>query len=365
MKKKLLIFSSFQFGYLTDTLKYCQYSKDFFDISYLCWDYNKPKVSVPGIHVRYIKRDRSLIIRNLRLLTAFYSEVNTGNHLIFANYTPGISLVRLLNFNRRILVDVRTLSVNPRRVVRLFSDLILKLELFFFSDISVISKEVAKKLNLKNYRVIPLGGESFCSATKSFERLHLLYVGTLQGRRVLDCVKGFHLYINTLTPFKRANCFFTIIGDSPDGELEEINQYVKSYGLENFVKTEGYIENQQLIPFFEKANVGVSYIPLTSYFDGQPPTKTFEYLLSGLPVIATNTKANNNIVNMNSGILVDDTIESFKQGIEQLANRRDIFQSNKIRIYYAANLWETIVKDILNPMLLSLQGRKENKATTN
>ena len=357
MKKKLLIFSTSQFGYLIDSYKYAQYSRPYFDITYLCWDYSRPKLTLDNVNVRYVSRQGNLIARNLRLLYALYKEINRDSYLVFANYTPGISIIKLLCFKRRILIDVRTLSVNPRKLVRLFSDIILKCELLFFNHISVVSREVASKLILKDYYLIPLGGESFCDQEKSFERLHLLYVGTLQGRRILDCVKGFHNYLKRLEHSVKAKTFLTIIGDSPDGEQEEIKQYVNANGLEINVKTEGYVRNENLGSFFEKANVGVSYIPLTNYFDGQPPTKTYEYLLSGLPVIATRTKANQKIVNDYSGVLVDDDVDSFQQGIVALAANSLRFQSDKIRSHYSDSLWKSIVDEIFSPKVSSL-GRK-------
>jgi glycosyltransferase involved in cell wall biosynthesis len=355
MKKKLLIFSTSQFGYLTDTFKYCQYSKDYFQITYLCWDYNKPKKEIQDVDVKYIRRDGSLIERNFRLLKAFYKEIiSQKKYLIFANYTPGISVIKILLPKCKILVDVRTLSVDPRRLVRFFSNEILKLELIFFKRVSVISQQVAKQLMLNDYFLMPLGGESFCTKTKSLDKLHLLYVGTLQGRNVLDCVKGLHSYLEGVANTVKPSIFFTIIGDSAEGELDEINEYIRRHNLGDFVSTEGYIPNENLWPFFERATVGVSYIPLTTYFDGQPPTKTYEYLLSGLPVIATRTEANRNIINSESGVLVDDTCQSFRLGIERIAENYDRFDSNRIRINYSDCLWKNIVEYTFKPQILSL-----------
>jgi hypothetical protein len=45
MKKKLLIINKIQFGYHTDTFKYCQYLKDEFDITYICFDAKEIKIN--------------------------------------------------------------------------------------------------------------------------------------------------------------------------------------------------------------------------------------------------------------------------------------------------------------------------------
>jgi hypothetical protein len=131
MKKKVLILSSQQFGYLTDTLKYCQHASVDFDITYIGWDYNKPKIMAPGINVQYVDRNSNLIIRNLKLLQAFHREIRKGYDAVFANYTRGISIVRLLNLNSKFILDVRTLCVSPIRSRRFFYNFFLKSEIFF------------------------------------------------------------------------------------------------------------------------------------------------------------------------------------------------------------------------------------------
>ena len=74
--------------------------------------------------------------------------------------------------------------------------------------------------------------------------------------------------------------------------------------LENVCTTHGRIDYYKLKPFFDKCNVGVSYIPIRDYYQYQPPTKTFEYGLSGLVTIATETKSNQEVINNCNGILI-------------------------------------------------------------
>ncbi len=343
MKKKLLILSPIQFGYFTDTLKYCQYAGDEFDITYLSWDYGKPRVEMAGIKVKYISRQSNLISRNIRLLKAYLNEIKQGHDAVFAHYIKGLFLVKLLSTNRNFIIDIRTLSVHPGKYYRFIYDSILRFEICFFKKVSVISEGVARKLKLKNYYLLPLGGECFTSLPKSFETLSLLYVGTLLNRNIIECVKGFHQFIGAYPQAPVSK--FTIVGNSPGPELEEIRVYIADHNLGDRIITTGEVPQNQLHSFFEAANVGISYIPMRSYFQYQPPTKTFEYLVSGMPVIATKTYENQKVVKENAGVLIEDNAQSFFQGMVAITGKKDIFNSDTIKREHTEFLWKNVVAD--------------------
>jgi glycosyltransferase involved in cell wall biosynthesis len=344
MKKKVLILSSSQFGYLTDTLKYCQYAASEFDITYTGWDYNRPKIEIPGVKVNYISRKANLVARNFRLLKAFHKEIKNNHDVIFANYKFGISIIKLLNRKASFVVDIRTLSVNTKRINRVINDLFLKLEIGAFKNISVISDGVANKLKLKDFYLLPLGGESFTDELKSFENLSFLYVGTLYNRNIIDCVKGFHLYLKKID-HKEPTPIFTIVGDSGGNELVEIKEYVNTHSLSKNIIITGAVPHDELNVFFENANVGISYIPLCSYYENQPSTKTFEYLLSGMPVIGTETYENKKVINSESGVLIKDNSESFLNSIYEMDNKKDHFNSKGLKTTYASHSWERVVNE--------------------
>jgi glycosyltransferase involved in cell wall biosynthesis len=102
---------------------------------------------------------------------------------------------------------------------------------------------------------------------------------------------------------------------------------------------------------FDESNIGLSYIPITKYFDYQPPTKTYEYLLSGIPVIATNTNENKKIINNNNGILINDDIESIRKGFYIMYNNLSIYKSDEIRKSCLKFTWENIINNQLIPKI--------------
>lgn len=204
---------------------------------------------------------------------------------------------------------------------------------------------------MRNYAILPLGGERFSSGSKRFETLSLLYVGTLINRNMIECVRGFHQFVKSIDDNETGKPSFTIIGDSPFGELEEINSYVHEHKLEEYIQTTGYVHSDQLAPYFEKANVGVSYVPITAYFNHQPPTKTFEYLISGLAVIATATEANKEIVKPSVSELVADNAGSFCSGLQKMRQRREDFDSDRIRNEFQKYTWKNVVKEYFIPLV--------------
>ncbi len=354
-KKRVLITASDQFGYSTTLLKYCQYSTSIFDITYIGWDYNLPKIELAGVRVKYVSREGNLLKRNVSLLRAFHEEISLGYDLIFSTYVRGISLIKLLNPRSNFLMYIDTFGVMPNASKRFIYDAVLKFEVSFFSNVAVISEGLARRLRRKKYNMLPLGGECFNTEIKSFEQLELLYVGTLDNRNMIDCVKGFHKYLQKQKINERRT-IFRIIGDGPNNELKEIQDYVKTNNLSDNIEVLGYLPQSQLLPYFKSANVGVCYVPMFYYYEYQTPTKTFEYLISGLPVIATGTYENAKLIKPWSGVIIKDNADAFCEGVAQLQSQKKEFCSNRIRKEYSKHKWEEIVKSHFTPLINRLIG---------
>lgn len=349
-KKKVLIMASDQFGYSTTLLKYCQYSTSIFDITYIGWDYNLPKIELPAVKVKYVSREANLLKRNVSLLKAFHEEISLGYDLIFSTYVRGISLIKLLNPRSNFLMYIDTFGVMSNASKRFIYDAILKFEVSFFLNVAVISEGLAARLGRKNYKMLPLGGECFNTEIKSFEELELLYVGTLDNRNMIDCVKGFRKYLQK-QQIEGKRTIFRIIGDGPNNELKEIQEYVKTNNLSENIKVLGYLPQNKLSPYFKSANVGVCYVPMFSYYDHQTPTKLFEYLISGLPVIATRTSENEKIIEPWSGVITEDNPDSFCEGLNRLEEQKSAFDSSRIRNAYNKHTWKSVVESHFIPLI--------------
>ncbi len=76
---------------------------------------------------------------------------------------------------------------------------------------------------------------------------------------------------------------------------------IEDLGLSSVVELFGYMNDDRAAAYSGEGNKGVSYITKTNCCDVQPPTKTFEYLLSGMPSIATATQEKRRAVSSGNG----------------------------------------------------------------
>jgi glycosyltransferase involved in cell wall biosynthesis len=343
--KKLIFVNQEQFGYHIDTYQYCKYLKDIFTIVYICWDYNLPKIEMEGLKVTYVSRKGNILIRSLRFVGQALSQMNDKQLVVFIKYFKGISLaVRLLRPGIPFVLDIRTGSVHKNTLIRRFRDVLMKFETRFFRNITIISKSLAEKLGIvEKAHILPLGADYISLSNKTFNRLDLLYVGTLFNRNIEVTIYGFKQFYETFQ--NQIFMTYTIIGDGPKKEAHALRNLVSQYGLSHVVKVTGRIPFTDLDPYFNACNIGVSYVPLTDYYDCQPMTKTYEYLLSGMPVIATSTQENMLVINPLKGILVGDTAENFFSGLKTIVKKRRLFDSTEIRNDVIQYNWKNVVQN--------------------
>lgn len=343
--EKLLIINRAQFGYNNATYYYCKYLRNFFGITYICWNYEHKKIQLNGIHVIYISRQGHIAVRYLRFIYQVIKEVQNNYDYHIIKYFKGCSLLKILNPHKKFLFDIRTGSINKNKIYRFIHDNSIKIEARFFQHISVISNSLARKFNLlpKAY-ILPLGADIISATKKRFDRIDLLYVGTFSNRNMEQTIIGFskfyHKYKNKM------EMSYTIIGSGYSNEISEMKGIVDAEGLSSVVTLTGQLPHDKLKPYFDKCNFGVSFIPKTDYFDVQPPTKTFEYLLSGMPVIATDTKENAFVVNNHNGVLINDNSDSFYDGLVEMLNKKSEFKSEIIRNSSLKYTWQKIVADL-------------------
>jgi glycosyltransferase involved in cell wall biosynthesis len=350
--KNLVIISQSQFGYHTDTYYYCKYLKEEYAITYLCWDHSLPKIEMDGVQVVYVNREGNALVRALRFLRKALKEIDSSSKpIVFIKYFKGVSLLlRLLRPKHYFVLDIRTGSVHHHPMVRRFEDARLKFETLFFKNVTIISESLAEKLCLtEKAHILPLGADVISDSVKSFDGLHLLYVGTLFNRNIDVTIRGFKQFYEEFKD--KLSLSYTIIGSGPNNEEQILKEMVAQYGLSGIVTVTGEILHTQLKSWFDKANVGVSYVPMTDYYDCQPVTKTFEYLLSGIPVIATATSENKKVVDQSNGVLAGDTVEEFCCGLEKIYQARQQFDSTQIRNKALCYSWENIVRKNLHTYL--------------
>lgn len=317
---KILIINQNQFGYHMDTWYYCKYLHSDFHITYICFDQGLEKKSIEGVDVIYIPFDIGPLKRNLRILDESQRFI-AGNELgfIFIKYFRFCSYLLFRNYKRRnvINLDVRTGSVVSKLWVRYANDLFMRVEAACFKHISVISESLRIKLKLSaSALILPLGAESLYKGSHpDMSVIRMCYVGTFTDRHLETVVLGIAHYIKTTEDHNVSLDFF---GSGWRGEELKLKMLVDEVGLNENIRFRGYIHHDRLNDVLGSYNVGVSYVPMTDFFNFQPVTKTFEYIFSGLYVIATKTDENVRFVSDSHGILIDDDVESFSRALKQI-----------------------------------------------
>ncbi len=349
----LLIIGRAQFGYLTDSYKWCENLNGRFEITYLCYDYGHERMEIPGVRVIYISRKGAKTRRAIRFLRAAIWHIARMNCPTIVIHFPLCGILPQIFPWKRIGLDIRTLSVHDDPATRASDNRKIRHDCAKYSVVSAISPQVIQHLDRDGIYELPLGADTISHASKTYnDSIRILYVGTFTRRHIDQLLDGVLQFAK-----KHPDIPLTmdLIGFSDENaSMEIIMKKLSDPILSRIVTYHGRIRYTSLKPFFERANVGISFVPITEYFDPQPPTKTFEYALSGLYVIATGTTANKQIITPDNGIVIDDTPDGVVQGLEHYCAIRDRLDERNIRESLKEHTWANICKRYLTPVIDSL-----------
>ena len=356
MKPKLAIINLDQLGYHTDTYNYCKYLKNDFDITYISFHQGFENIIIDGIKTVYIPHLKGFwnLLEGYYKLSRILKQCKPD--VVFMVYARFISLIKFFGPSCPFIFDVRTGSVKQKPLKRKIWNFVLWLESLRFKYITVISEELRKDLNLPKRKCywLPLGGNRN-ESIKEYSGINLLYLGTLDQRNIHETVEGLAIF---KSKHSNSRLNYDIVGYGKELTEEKLKTTIINCNLKKEVIFHGKVPYDKIDLYLEKSNIGIVYIPVTSYYNHQPSTKLFEFLLAGMPVIATNTSENKSIVNEDNGILIDDNPEAFSIGLEQLCNKTHQFNTEIIRDTVSEFDWEIIVKQYLKPLLYKIVDRK-------
>jgi glycosyltransferase involved in cell wall biosynthesis len=353
-RKKILFFNPIQFGYHTDTFSYCKFlDKSQFEIFYLCYDQNHPHVHTDLATIFYLPVGGSRYLRQFRMLFFLRNIIKSRQiDIIFQVHVRFALFYRLLNLRKRFILDIRTGYLSKSSFTRFLNNLSIRLASIFYKKVTIISDSLRRKLFLSSKKVLilPLGSEVRQRGILNFDKIRLLYVGTLNKRKIDLTVYGL---ADFLKQNHTSSISYDVIGYGSTTEEQKVKDAIIFSGLEKVINFHGLVLYEDLNRFFYNCNVGVVFLPITEAYDCQPTTKLFECLLAGIPVIATSTYENRRFVNETNGILIQDTSAAFVKGLEDLIKNTHLYNSEKIRESVKDSTWEHIVAEVLTPILSS------------
>lgn len=351
-KRSLLIIDKHQFGQLTDTFKWCEYLRDEYDVTIITPKGKGVHKSMDNVRIVTVS-GKNRIIFGVKYLMSCFIELLRKDGPVIVVYFEGCELLKRFLPHKRMILDIRTLSVDSNPEVRLKYNDSIKSACLKFDHVTCISKGIVPLLGLNENEVtiLPLGADPLSKTIKDFAELKLLYVGTLTGRNIDQTIEGVCLFMKRHPEVKIS---YDIAGTGWFDEEESLKLLVVKLGCADTIVVRGRVSEEEKEYLFKECNVGVSYIPKTEYYDYQPPTKSYEYVLSGMVCLATSTHANCEIINKKNGVLIDDTPESFCEGVEIIYNEKRKFKSDEIKATLQEYHWSSIVKQILMPVLARL-----------
>jgi glycosyltransferase involved in cell wall biosynthesis len=198
--------------------------------------------------------------------------------------------------------------------------------------------------------IVPLGANVLDDTIKQYDKMHLLYIGTLHKRQIEKTIEGFSRF--HAMHGGKVSLRYDIIGFSHiEDDVDKIKDAIKKNNLSEIIKFHGRKHHQELKQYIKNATIGVCFVPQTPYYDVQPSTKIFEYALSGLITIATDTGENRKYINDVNGVICQDNENSFCAALEKVYESLGKYDDSKIRQSLSEYHWGKIVKNILLPIL--------------
>lgn len=347
-----------QFGYAAGYYQYAKYLSEYgFGVTVLSVDKGLPRIEeIPDVTIKYLTiNEKSVFSNTISYIRKSNRYLNTLdiNTIVILKYIPFISVLLLsLRRKKRVFLDIRTGAVNKSRVKSILLNALLTFESYFFSRIYILSLELARilHLNMKKVVYLPLGADVYSVQPKSYENdFNLLYVGTFNFRRIYDTIYGLKMFCDKYASHLRIT--YTIIGYGDEDEIRKIKNAINTCHLNDYVDYVGRKTYTEFSPYFDKANIGIAYVPMVKYYNNQPPTKVFEYALSGLICLATNTDANIQLICSKNGVLCNDSPDAFFLALEKLYKERSRFVFTDITQSMEQYSWKNIVREVIIPSL--------------
>jgi glycosyltransferase involved in cell wall biosynthesis len=330
-------------------------NEQIFDVHYFCIDQGLPKISSGNVKVHY----QTFNSNKIRSFFTYFFQLGVlikreKFDLIFQVDGKLAIIIRLLTIFQTTIFDIRTGDLSDTLFKLWFRNMQISFVSMFYKNVTIISENLRVLLKLKNktITIIPLGGERLPTSIKTFEKIKLLYIGSLDRRNIHETVIGLSYYLKQENSFEDVT--YDIVGFGKNSVVKLLEESIEISGLADKVTFHGRKKIDELYPFFEKCNIGLVYIPKTKAYDCQPSTKLFECLLAGMPVIATNTLENRVTLRSDCGVITEDNPISFANALERIIIYRNKYSSQKIKELYSEYEWCNIVKDKLEPYFKSL-----------
>lgn len=273
--------------------------------------------TVEGIKIISISRFRSRILRFLISDTEVFYQALLTNAKVYHIHDPELipHTLMLRLFGKKIIYDIHEWVIEDLKekqwlkgkgLAASFYSFFEKLACRYFNII--IANKVYNKLyegRTKSLTLVQNFVDESLISQVSEQNIHdsnsILLVGTLSAYR------GLNPLIDALTILKKEGLEINLILVGKKGkEVDEILNSNPNYELVKWqLRFVGYVPLKEAYKYAEACFCGVALLEEVENNRYNYPTKLFEYMAAGLPVIASNFEVNKAVVESNScGICV-------------------------------------------------------------
>lgn len=166
--------------------------------------------------------------------------------------------------------------------------------------------------------------ESFChqvlnkTMRQNDAPLRLLYVGTVHEERGRDVM----LEALAIANKEKEIAHLNIVGANEE-QSKICNEALIRLGAEKFVTVHGRVQGQLIPMYMQEADVGLCLWADRPWYHYNPPTKLFEYLVAGLPVLASNIRTHTEYIkDQFNGMIFEYNAQSLADAILKLWHER-------------------------------------------
>jgi len=335
------------------------------------------------------------IIYNFKLGKILKSEITgydliyhryTGNSFIAASFAKRYDIPLILEFNSSVVWSLKNWDIKqkfPKNILRLLFNRLIRLPLTViiekynlkYAQIIVVVSEVMKnnlvKRGIVENRILvnpngvdPEKFSPWISGKRIREKYNLEqkfvfgFIGTFgQWHGIIELVRAVDLFYDQY-PGNLEESHFLLMGDGI--LMPEVKKILSCSVFKKNVTLTGLVPQHQAPEYLAACDVFLSpHVPNpdgTKFFGS--PTKLFEYMSMGKPIIASDLDQIGEIlVHKETGYLVEPgNIQQLAEAMDQLANDNALFSklgaSTRERVL-SMHTWDHHVDNILNKLLLN------------
>ena len=173
-------------------------------------------------------------------------------------------------------------------------------------------------------RLIYMGVDDSFSGASSIQAdntcpLQLIYIGSVSAQRGRDVM----LEGMAQASRRGLNAHLTIVG-ATDEQLTYCNTRLPELGLRECVSVKGRVPGKDIPALLAKSDIGICLWEDKPWWRFNPPTKLFEYLVAGLPVLASDIRTHTRYVeSWNNGLIFEYGAQGFADAVEELVSNRE------------------------------------------